>query len=118
MEIMQGESRKREQRLHGKIFNLKRAAKKIWRTQNPFTEKHISSRHFQICNAQSANQHYLGAIEAFQKRDKSKRTEQTSVPPLPVQRKGDNPFIPVREQLKGIIRTGIAEIAPSVADPA
>ena len=34
-----------------------------------------------------------------------------SVPLLPGQRKGDNPFIFLREQLKGIIRTGIADIA-------
>ena len=34
-----------------------------------------------------------------------------SVPLLPGQRKGDNLFTFLREQLKGIIRTGIADIA-------
>ena len=53
----------------------------------------------------------LGLIEAFQKRDNSERKECMSVPLLPGQRKGDNPFIFLREQLKGIIRTGIADIA-------
>ena len=53
----------------------------------------------------------LGLIEAFQKRDNSRRNECMSVPLLPGQRKGDNPFIFLREQLKGIIRTGIADIA-------
>jgi len=33
-----------------------------------------------------------------------------SFPLLPVQRKGDNPLTSLREQLKGIIRTGTADI--------
>ena len=53
----------------------------------------------------------LGLIEAFQKLDNSKRKECMSVPLLPGQRKGDNPFTFLREQLKGIIRTSIADIA-------
>ena len=53
----------------------------------------------------------LGLIEAFQKRDNSRRNECMSVPLLPGQRKGDNLFTFLREQLKGIIRTGIADIA-------
>ena len=53
----------------------------------------------------------LGLIEAFQKRDNSERKECMSVPLLPGQRKGDNPFTFLREQLKGIIRTSIADIA-------
>ena len=50
----------------------------------------------------------LGLIEAFQKRDNSERKECMSVPLLPVQR---DTLTSLREQLKGIIRTGIADIA-------
>jgi len=52
----------------------------------------------------------LGLIEAFQKLDNSKRKECMSVPLLPVQRKGDNPFTSLSIQLKGIIRAGITDI--------
>ncbi|KAK4806261.1 hypothetical protein QYF61_013405 [Mycteria americana] len=44
----------------------------------------------------------LSLIEAFQKRDNGERKERISTPPAPHPRRGDNPFLPLREELQGM----------------
>ncbi|KAK4818861.1 hypothetical protein QYF61_020080 [Mycteria americana] len=42
----------------------------------------------------------LSLIEAFQKRDNGERKDHISTPPAPHPRRGDNPFLPLREELQ------------------
>jgi len=73
--------------------------------------KGTRSGHFQSCNAQPADQRYLGADGSIPETDGSKRKERASVPPRPLQKKADNPFAPLREQREGSTRRGRADTA-------